>query len=62
MKVLVYDSPVNEPVNEPVLLKENEIQGLYPFKNSCQSFWTLKAKIELAIFNDHKKEVKQNNE
>jgi len=34
------------------------IQGLYSFKDSCQSFWTLKAKIELAIFNDHKKEVK----
>jgi len=32
-----------------------EIQGLYPFKKSSQSFWTLKAKIELAIFNEHKK-------
>jgi hypothetical protein len=27
-----------------------EIQGLYPEKNSCQSFWTLKAKIDLAVF------------
>ena len=35
------------------------IQGLYPVKNSSQSYWTLKAKIELAIFQDHKeKEAK----
>lgn len=31
------------------------IQGLYPVKNSCQSFWTLKAKIELAIFQEKKR-------
>ena len=37
----------------------NEIQGLYPFKNSSQSFWTLKAKIELAVFKEHKKGEKQ---
>ena len=32
------------------LLKDREIQGLYAFKNSCQSFWTLKAKVELSVF------------
>jgi len=34
------------------------IQGLYSFKDSCQSFWSLKALIELAVFRDIKKEVK----
>ena len=32
---------------------EYEIQGLYMFKGSCQSFWSLKAKVELSIFQDH---------
>ena len=36
--------------NESVILKKNTIQGLYPEKNCGQSFWTLKAKIELAVF------------
>ena len=35
----------------PDLLEENRIQGLYPSKNCCQSFWTLKVKVELAVFN-----------
>jgi len=38
------------------------IQGLYSFKDSCQSFWTLRAQIELAVFNDYKKEVTEKNE
>jgi len=39
----------------PVFLEGREIQGLYPVKNSCQSFWTLKAKIDLAVFQEIKK-------
>ena len=39
------------------LLKYREIQGLYSFKNSCQSFWSLKAKIELAIFQREVSEI-----
>jgi hypothetical protein len=35
------------------------IQGLYSIENSCQSFWSLKAKIELSAFREHKKEVKK---
>ena len=54
MKNLALELQHNEPEN----LKKLEIQGLYHFENSCQSFWTLKAKIELSVFQDHKKEVK----
>ena len=45
--------------NEPENLEKLEIQGLYHFENSCQSFWSLKAKIDLAIFQDHKKRGEQ---
>ena len=31
------------------------IQGLLPRKDPERTYWTLKAKIELAIFQDHKK-------
>lgn len=58
MKVFVLDSPVNEPDIEPVFLEENEIQGLYPFKDSSRSYWSLKALIELAVY---RKEVKTMN-
>jgi hypothetical protein len=36
------------------LLEVNSIQGLYPVKGCCQSFWTLKARIELAVFREQK--------
>ena len=48
--------------NTPENLEKLEIQGLYHSENSCQSFWTLKAKIALAIFQERKKEVKNINE
>ena len=48
--------------NEPENMEKLEIQGLYHSENCCQSFWTLKTKIELAIFQEHKKEVKNINE
>ena len=35
---------------------EREIQGLFSSKDSCESFWTLKAKVELSVFQDHRKE------
>ena len=37
----------------PEVLKVKTIQGLYPEKNCCESFWTLKVKVDLAIFRDH---------
>jgi len=54
MKTLVSDSQIRS-------IEQLEIQGLYPVKNSCQSFWTLKAKIELAVFQE-KKEVNKHEE
>ena len=42
----------------PEILKVKTIQGLYPEKNCCESFWTLKVKVDLAIFRDHRKEKK----
>ena len=45
--------------NLPENLEKLEIQGLYHSENCCQSFWTLKAKIDLAIFQDHKKRGEQ---
>jgi len=41
----VLDSKV-KPIKTP------EIQGLYPVKDSCQSFWTLKAICELSKFRE----------
>ena len=31
----------------------NTIQGLYSPKGSCKKFWSLKAKVELSIFQDY---------
>ena len=39
---------------------EKEIQGLYTSESACQSFWTLKVKVELASY--QKLEVKTENE
>ena len=47
MKKLAVGLQRREPENR-------RIQGLYPEKNCCQSFWTLKARIDLAIFQGHK--------
>jgi len=58
MKVLVLDSPVN-PIQEIDMLKGNTIQGLYGVKASHESFWTLKAKVDLARFREPKKERKE---
>jgi len=50
---------IEQKLTKKVGVNNPEIQGLYPVKDSCQSFWTLKALIELAEFRDHKKkEVK----
>ena len=35
---------------------EKEIQGLYTSESACQSFWTLKARVELSTFKEPKKE------
>ena len=48
--------------NEPENLEKHEIQGLYSPKDACQSFWSLLSKVELAIFQDQKLEVKNINE
>jgi hypothetical protein len=56
MKMLTIDSPT---ITEIDMLKENSIQGLYSSKDAIQSFWSLKAKIELAVFKEHKKEAKK---
>ena len=67
MKVSMMETPIITEIR----LKENSIQGLYAPENAIQSFWTLKAKIETAIFQrtlsepnlqDHKKEVNKQNE
>ena len=42
------------PRAEPEIL-ENEIQGLFHSKGACQSFWSLKAKVELSVFRDKEK-------
>ena len=55
MKVSMMETPI---ITEIAMLKENSIQGLYSVKNSHQSFWSLKAKIELAIFQENKKREK----
>ena len=51
---------INAECNLPVkTIKESlEIQGLYPVKNSSQSYWTLKAICELSKFREHKKKGK----
>lgn len=68
MKVSMMETPI---ITEIGRLKKNSIQGLYAPENANQSFWTLKAKIETAIFQrtlsepnfqDHKKEVNKQNE
>ena len=35
---------------------ERTIQGLYQPQGACQSYWTLKAKVELSVFNEPKGE------
>jgi hypothetical protein len=45
-------------IEETGHLEENIIQGLYPVKNSCQSFWFLLSKIELSVFKKQNGEVK----
>ena len=42
-------------MTEKARVNTSEIQGLYPVKNAHQSFWYLKARIELSVFQDHKK-------
>jgi len=51
MKTLVLDSQIRP-------IEQLKIQGLYSVKNAHQSFWSLKARIDLAVFRDIKKEVK----
>jgi hypothetical protein len=46
--------PVN-PIQEIFILEKNSIQGLYSSENALQSFWSLKARVELAVFREHKK-------
>ena len=36
---------------------ERTIQGLFAPESACQSFWTLKARVELASFKEPKKGV-----
>ena len=55
MKKASLELSVSKP-DESVNLKKNTIQGLYPIKDCCQSFWALKAKIELAVFQIEKGE------
>lgn len=42
--------------NESVNLKKNTIQGLYSAKDCYESYWSLKARIDLATFQDKTKE------
>ena len=35
---------------------ERLIQGLFAPESACQSFWTLKARVELSSFNEQKGE------
>ena len=55
MKLSMIEAPFIEEIDP---LKENTIQGLYPVKNSSQSYWTLKAICELSKFREHKKKGK----
>jgi len=59
MKASMMEIPI---ITEIAMLKENSIQGLYSSKDAIQSFWSLKAKIGLANFQEHKKEVNPKNE
>jgi len=45
-------------VQELLALEEKTIQGLHYVKGACESFWSLKAKIDLAIFRENKTEAK----
>jgi len=42
-------------MKETAFTPDREIQGLHYRKNAEAGFWSLKAKIELAIFQDPKK-------
>ena len=50
MKNLAIDSH-----RESDALQSRAIQGLYSFKDCCQSYWTLRAKVELSIFQESQK-------
>lgn len=52
MKKLDYES-----YRKIDFLESREIQGLYSFKACCESFWTLKARVDLAAFNKKKGEL-----
>ena len=41
---------------EPEALKKRQIQGLFAPESACQSFWTLKARVELSSFNEEQGE------
>jgi hypothetical protein len=51
MKASMNENPI---IAEIDMLKRNSIQGLYNSKNAIKSFWSLKAKIELSVFREHK--------
>ena len=41
--------------SSPKVLKKNTIQGLFKAKTASESFWFLKAKVELSTFQDQQK-------
>ena len=42
---------------EPNFLEGRAIQGLYSAKDHCQSFWMLKVKVDLAVFQREVSEI-----
>jgi hypothetical protein len=59
MKTSMNETPI---IEEIALLKNNSIQGLYSSKNTHESFWSLKAKIELSVFRQNTETEKQEHE
>jgi hypothetical protein len=45
---------MKQKFRKKVGVRNPKIQGLYPERNSCQSFWSLKAQVELAEFREPK--------
>ena len=43
-------------MKEKVYINNGIIQGLFAPESACQSFWTLKARVELSSFNEQKGE------
>jgi hypothetical protein len=39
--------------------EDRNIQGLYSHLRACESFWTLKARVDLAIFREQKELKKE---